>query len=172
MRRPETRSPKRTLVAALAIGAAAVTAACGGEEAAPAAPSASPAPTPSSVAAQPARPGEEQQAVIGVIQKWQVAVDKGDGKTACALMHPNLQGVYAQDPGAEDCAGAIRNLHDNLGDARLANTRVFAGDVEIRGKRAVLSHVKIAEANDTKPDETEGFDMVKVDGTWLIEYVS
>ncbi|MGH3520175.1 MAG: hypothetical protein ACRDQ7_22885 [Haloechinothrix sp.] len=175
MNRTETRSRTRTtLLAALTFGAAWFATACGDEPAAPAAPpptSASAAPAAPSPA-QPEGPDEDQQAIVAVIQQYQAAVDKGDGKAACTLMHPDLQGVYAQDPGASDCAGAIENLHKSLGDVRLSNTRVLADDVEVRGSKAVLSHLKIAEANGTKPAETEGFDMVEIDGKWLIEYVS
>lgn len=167
-----TASP---LSAALAVGACLLLAACGDDGAASAparATSSASAPVPTSSAQQPAGPSKDQQEIVTVIQRYQVAVDRGDGKAACALMSKDLRFVYSQDSGAADCVTAIRNLHKSLGKVRLANTRVIAADIEVKGRMAVLSRDAIAKANGLKPNQAESFDMIKTDGRWLIDYIS
>lgn len=159
----------RGLLIALAIGTAAFTGACGDEGPASAPPSqAAPAPT----SAAPAGPSKDQTDIIAVIQQYQLAVDKGDATAACALMTKDLQFVYSQDPGSGNCVKAIENLHDSLGETKLANTRVFPKDVDVKGTMATLSRDKIAKANGLKPDQAESYDMIKADGKWLIDYIS
>lgn len=171
-----TRTASR-LSGALALGACLFLAACGGEDGGTPPPAASRAPAgpgsaPPAAAPAPAGPSKDQLKIVMAIQQYQAAVDKGDGKAACALMSKDLQFVYSQDSGAGNCVTAIRNLHESLGEVRLANTRVNAKDVEVKGSMAVLSRDAIAKTNGWKPKQAESFDMIKTGGRWLIDYIS
>lgn len=164
----------RALAVACALGAVTLAGGCGDSGTEAPAPGASAAPSDAPAPAVPAGPSQDQLDVVTVIQQYQVAVDKGDAKGACALMSKDLKFVYSQDPGAGNCERAIENLHKQLAehDHKLANTRVNAQDVEVKGSMAVLSRDAIAKSNGLKPDQAESFDMVKVGGKWLIDYIS
>lgn len=166
---------QRLAVTAVMLGAAGVLGACGDAPAdgAGQTASASAAAPSSSPTKKPEPRPKPEQAVVDVIVKFQRAVDKGDGKRACALLTKELQGVYAQNPGASDCPGGIEHLHKELGDSKLSALKIAAADVEISkgGKEAVANHKLIAKRNRTDPDETDSYNMENEKGRWKISYI-
>lgn len=162
---------KRAVVTALLLATAGLSSACGEDAPSPADGSASEKKAAPSASKVPE--AVEEQAIVALVKKFQVAVDKGDGKAACALLTSELQGVYAQDPGAGSCPAAISNLNKALGKAKLSSIKIAPEDVDIvkKDKEAVISHELIAKRNKMDSDATESFNLEKRKGAWLISYV-
>lgn len=121
---------------------------------------------------QPPKPKDVQEkAIVAVIDRFHRAVDKGDGKKACALLTKALQGVYATNPGASDCASGIEFTSKQLGDARMASMELAPADVRVKGKEAIVSHKLIAKRNGTKASQTDSYNMIRVGSAWKIDYV-
>ncbi|MGH3431832.1 MAG: hypothetical protein ACRDQB_03240 [Thermocrispum sp.] len=116
------------------------------------------------------KPPNERQ-VAAVIGTFHLAVDKGDGKRACAQLTSALQGVYATNPGASDCAAGVEYTHEQLDGAKMSALKVAADDVRVRGGEAVVSHRLIAKRNHTKASATDSYNLVRSDGRWKIDYV-
>ncbi|MPY98740.1 MAG: hypothetical protein GEU97_12240 [Actinophytocola sp.] len=166
----------RVVLTALLLGSAAALASCGDDEAggteaasdaATSATSSSPAPTTTS--AQP----EPEQLIVDVINGFHRAVDANKGTRACRLLTSELQGVYAQNPGASDCPGGIQQLHDELGKTKLSTLKFASADVEVmkKGKEAVVSHERIAKRNGTNPEKTNSYNLERERGGWKISYI-
>lgn len=155
---------------ALLLAAAGLSAACGDDAQPDAAKEQAPSSSPS-IAKDPG-PAQEEL-IVGIIDKFHKAVDKGDGKTACTLLTADLKGVYAQNPGASDCPSGIEQLHDSLNGAKLSSMKFAAEDVDItrKNKEAVVSHELIATRNGTDPDQTDSYNFEMKNGKWKISYI-
>ncbi|GAA5123022.1 hypothetical protein GCM10025762_46020 [Haloechinothrix salitolerans] len=157
------------------LGSAAALASCGDDQAAstePASEGTSVAPTSEPAPETTAAP-EPERLIVDVINGFHRAVDANKGKRACALLTSELQGVYAQNPGASDCPGGISHLHDELGKTKLSALKFAPADVEImkRGKEAVVSHKRIAKRNGTDPEKTNSYNLERERGGWKISYI-
>jgi len=167
------RTTQRATAAILLLGAAGLTTACAidvelPEKAQPAAKLSAATPE----ASKKIKPKPRDPAlVVAVIDRFHRAVDKGDGKRACAQLTKTLQGVYATNPGAGDCAGGIEYTHEQLDGAKMAGMELAASDVKVKGREAVVSHVLIAKRNGTKASATDSYNLVKQGGQWKIDYV-
>lgn len=166
------------VLTALLLGSAAALASCGddgasGMEAASDATSAAPETSePAPTTTTSARP-EPEQVIVDVINSFHRAVDANKGKRACTLLTAELQGVYAQNPGASDCPGGIQQLHDELGKTKLSTLKFAPADVEVmkKGKEAVVSHERIAKRNGTDPEKTNSYNLERARGGWKISYI-
>lgn len=114
---------------------------------------------------------EEANAVVAVIKRFQRLVDAADGDRACTLMTKSLQGVYAENPGASDCASGVEQLHEELDGYKLAGMKVKPEDVIVNEKDAVADHRKIAKRNGWDADDTDSYNMVRSGETWKIDYI-
>lgn len=114
---------------------------------------------------------QDEKRIVAVINRFHRAVDKGDGKRACAQLTKTLQGVYATNPGASDCAAGIEYTHEQLDGAKMSALKFHASDVEVKGREAVVSHVLIAKRNGTKASQTDSYNLVRAGGQWKIDYV-
>jgi hypothetical protein len=161
-----------TVTAALLV-AAGSTAACGGEdEAEPAEDAVTEEVADEEAEDEPEDEDGEEQAVVDVIDRFRAAVDADEGEDACALLTGDLQGVYAQNPGASDCPGGISHLHDSLDGAEMSAMEIAAEDVKLDGEdAAVVSYELIAERNGFDPDDTDSYNMEREDGEWKISYI-
>lgn len=165
------------VLTALLLGLAAPLASCGDEaastEAASDATSAAPdSSEPAPTTTTSARP-EPEQDIVDVINSFHRAVDANKGKPACRLLTSELQGVYAQNPGASNCPGGIQQLHDELGKTKLSTLKFAPADVEVmkKGKEAVVSHERIAKRNGTDPEKTNSYNLERERGDWKISYI-
>lgn len=166
------RTTQRATAAILLLGAAGLTTACAidvelPDTAQPAAKLSAATPEAPKIKPKPRDPA----LVVAVVDRFHRAVDKDDGKRACAQLTKTLQGVYATNPGAADCAGGIEYTHEQLDGAKMSALKFAAADVEVKGREAVVSHVLIAKRNGTKASATDSYNLVKQGGRWKIDYV-
>lgn len=158
---------KRTAVAGLLLAAFMLVPACS-DDAEPAGPAKT---TEAADDAPEKSKAEEAEAVVAVIKRFQRLVDAADGDKACALMTKSLQGVYAENPGASDCASGVEQLHDELDGFKLASMKLKPEDVIVNQKDAVADHRKIAKRNGWNADDTDSYNMVRSGATWKIDYI-
>lgn len=165
------------VLTALLLTAAAALASCGDDEAGGTGAASSDAATTSTTLPTPetttSTPPEPEQIIVDVINTFHKAVDADNGKRACAQLTSDLQGVYAQNPGASTCPGGISQLHDELGKTKLSSLKFAPADVEVMKKRkeAVVSHKLIAKRNGTDPEKTNSYNLERERGGWKISYI-
>lgn len=168
------RTTGRAIGLAALLSAAGLLAACtSAEQPDDAKPAANTAPATTSTKPEPAGPQKpkDDRKVAAVISVFHRAVDSGDGKRACAQLTPTLQGVYATNPGASDCADGVEYTHEQLDGAKMSTLKVSAADVRVKGKEAVVSHKLIAKRNHTKASATDSYNLIRSGGKWKIDYV-
>lgn len=165
------RTTGRAITLAVLLGTAGLTVACTATE--PPAPkhAASTASASAKAAVKPKPKPKDEAKVVAVINRFHRAVDKGDGKRACALLTGALQGVYATNPGASNCAAGVEYTHEQLDGAKMSALKFAPADVTVKGKEAVVSHRRIAKRNGTKPAQTDSYNLVRSGGQWKIDYV-
>ncbi|MFO7193216.1 MAG: hypothetical protein DIU77_013320 [Thermocrispum agreste] len=113
----------------------------------------------------------DREKVVRVIDDFHRAVDRGDGKRACALLTSTLRDVYAMNPGASNCAEGVEYTHEQLNGAKMSALKVAPEDVRVKGREAIVSHKLIAKRNHTKASATDSYNLVRSGGTWKIDYV-